>query len=596
MNKVPENEEKVINGIDIVDLIGQFVDLSKAGQSYKGYSPFKSENTPSFSVHPGKKFFKDFSSGIGGNVIKFYSLIKNISYSDALEELAKKYGIAIKINKSKKGNYDTLGHKILLDAQKYYADNLEKSTEAIEYLKKRGYDLKDLKKYQIGYATKEWHGLYNFLKEKYADEELLKIGIVARSQTDSENIYDVFRERIMFPIFNKFQQIIGFGGRYIGDNKEVPKYLNSTESYIFDKSSELYGIFDRGIVIKNSKYAILMEGFLDVLSSHINNYSNAVASLGTAFTEKQAKLLKNYTNSIVIMYDKDEAGQKATKSVIKILNRLEFNIKCSSLPDDVKDPDEYFKKYKSSDFNGVLTNSIDALEYMVNAELKNFDLTQPASKIEAIKIMRPYFESITNEIIFKDGINKFSKIIGVEYKYIFDMYSKNIHNKYNNEIIRKKEKVIETNTIKQKDLGQETLEHLLLSKEVNVKLYELLLSFLDESKEYAEIHKKLLSVNYQIDRIPDIEFTEEEMMLLGEITFTAKEYGDEDFIRIIKLWMDNRILEYIEYLKMLPSGESIKYMLDAVKLKKELKRIVLIEDLLEFFEQIKVLKGERNGG
>lgn len=594
MFKLSEDEEKIINNVDIVDLIGQFVDLNKAGASYKGFSPFKSENTPSFSVHPGKKIFKDFSSGKGGNVISFYSYIKNISYYEALNELAKKYGISIRNNSSKYIIKENVGHKILKDALIFFKENFEKSKEAKEYMIKRGFNLNDLNKYQIGYATKEWHGLYEYLKEKYEVEELVKLGIVAVSNTDSENIYDVFRERIMFPIFNRHQQIVGFGGRYIGQDNNIPKYLNSTESYLFDKSSELYGLFNRGIEIKEKKYAILMEGFLDVLSSHINTFNNSVASLGTAFTEKQAMLLKKYTNNIIIMYDKDEAGQKATKSVINILNKLEFNIKCATLPDDVKDPDEYFKKYSKDEFFTVLGNSIGALDYVTKMNLNNFDFTQTASKREAIEIMRSYFESISNDIVYKDEINKFSKLISVEVEYILSKYTKNAK-KINKHINVKKDTVVEVveEESNQTKVEKTTIQFLLLGNDVNTKLYDILKSFDFKSEKYRELHKKLLSVDYDIARISSLTLNEEEEEFMIDYTINYNNrFTDEDYIRLIKTWLELLLKEYEDYINILPINEKVVEKVNIARLLKKLRNIVLVNDLLECYEEIIVLKGE----
>ncbi|WP_073507977.1 DNA primase [Streptobacillus notomytis] len=595
MYKLSEDEEKIINNIDIVDLIGQYVDLNKAGVNYKGYSPFKSENTPSFSVSPRKKIFKDFSTGKGGNIINFYSYIKNISYYEALYELSQKYGIRIKKNNSKYNVKESIGHKILREALEFFKSNFEKSVEAKEYLINRGFNLNDLNRYDIGYANDEWYSLYYHLKEKYETEELIKLGLVTVSSTDSTNIYDTFRERIIFPIFNSYQQIVGFGGRYIGKNVNIPKYINSNESYIFDKSSELYGLFNRGIEIKEKKYAILMEGFLDVLSSHINTFNNAVASLGTAFTENQAKLLKKYTDNVIIMYDKDDAGQKATKSVINILNKLEFNIKCASLPDDVKDPDEYFKKYSKNDFVNILGKSIGSLDYVIQMDLKDFDFTQTASKREAIELMKSYFENITNDIVYNDEIKIFSRLIDVESEYILSRYRRNIvKNVKSTNVLKNNTKDNFNEKInRQEELEKLSIVFLLFGEEVDQMLYNMLKSFEFKSDKYMELHKKLLSVNYEMNEISTLVLTKDEEEFMIETTCEFKNnYTDEDYIRIIKTWLELLIRKYEHLIDILPINEKIRKKIYVGKLLNKLRNIVNINNLEKCYKEIIVLKGD----
>ena len=276
---------KVIDGVDIVEVVEEFVSLSKDGNSYVGFSPFKNENTPSFKVNPNKKIFKDFSSGIGGDVIQFYSIMKKISRMDAMRELAKRYNI--NISRSYSRDKYSLEHKILNDAVEFFSNKFKESKVAQEYMINRGYNIKDLKEYSIGYAPDSWNELYDELKIKYDEKVIQSIGLISQDSLNTKRYYDNFRNRIIFPIFNTKNQIIALGGRYIGDG-DSPKYINSSESKVFNKSNELYGIFDGGMALKQTKYAILTEGYLDVLSSHLNGFKNTVASLGTAFTDGQA--------------------------------------------------------------------------------------------------------------------------------------------------------------------------------------------------------------------------------------------------------------------------------------------------------------------
>ena len=423
---------KVKDGVDIVEVVEKFVSLSKDGNSYVGFSPFKNENTPSFKVNQNKKIFKDFSSGIGGDVIQFYSLMKKISRVDAMRELARMYNI--NISNSYNRDLYSLEHKILNDAVKFFSDKFKVSKVAQEYMINRGYNIKDLNEYSIGYAPDSWNELYEELKLKYDVKAIQSLGLISNDNLNSDRYYDNFRNRIIFPIFNTKNQIIALGGRYIGTG-DSPKYINSMESKIFNKSNELYGIFDGGVSLKQDKYAILTEGYLDVLSSHLNGFKNTVASLGTAFTDGQAKLIKKYVNSILILYDNDDAGKMATIRAINILNKNGFSIRCLNLPNGFKDPDEYFRINNKDDFISLLDTSIEAFQYVFNIYSSDLDLEEVSSKLEIINRFKPYFKNINNRIILKDEIVKLSKNIKVdyddlirEYKDIFASSKKEIRN------------------------------------------------------------------------------------------------------------------------------------------------------------------------
>ena len=283
VRKYSEDELKIIDTVDIVEVVEQFVSLSKHGNSYTGFSPFKSEKTPSFSVKPSDKIFKDFSTGIGGNVISFYARMKNISYREAMQELAGIYGIRLSNTTNKFVNKETIYHKILKDANDIFRRNLLENQRALEYMQSRGYSLENLKKYNIGYAKDGWNLLLSELSEKYTVEDIYKSGLITMNN-ENTNYFDSFRDRIMFPIYNVRNQIIAFGGRYIGSDSESPKYINSVETEIFKKSNELYGIFDMGTALKNNKYATLPELIardldnLEVNSYEFKGYSKHISS------------------------------------------------------------------------------------------------------------------------------------------------------------------------------------------------------------------------------------------------------------------------------------------------------------------------------
>lgn len=404
------DKKKLLSKIDIVEFIGQFVELKKQGRGYKGLSPFKLEKTPSFSVSTDLNIFNDFSSGKKGDVIAFYSYIKNISYRDAFYELADRYGVEVEKTKQKE-DPNKQNYELLFRVCKYYESNIENTEEALSYMQNRGYSLEDIKEYRIGYSKNKWNDLYNNFENEDDKNRLIELGYLNQSE---DNIYDVFRNRIMFPIFNLQNKIVGFGARDISNLKDVPKYINSQESKLFKKGNELFGIFDSGNIIKKYDSCILVEGFFDVLTLHKNNIKNVVASLGTALTENQVKLLRTLTKNVVISYDDDSAGLDAKIRAIHILNKYDFNIKVASLDNLAKDPDELIQKYGRDKFVELFSKSKDAFDFLFDYYLGSYDISQMATKEKLIKDLTQYFSSIVNEIYYHEYLNRFAKKLDIE--------------------------------------------------------------------------------------------------------------------------------------------------------------------------------------
>lgn len=587
---------KVIDGVDIVEVVEQFVSLSKDGNSYVGFSPFKNENTPSFKVNPNKKIFKDFSSGVGGDVIQFYSIMKKISRTDAMRELARMYNINISSNYSR--DVYSLEHKILNDAVNFFSNKFKESKVAQEYMVNRGYNIKDLKDYYIGYAPDSWNELYDELKVKYDEKVIQSIGLISQDSLNSKRYYDNFRNRIIFPIFNTKNQIIALGGRYIGDG-DSPKYINSTESKIFNKSNELYGIFDGGIALKQNKYAILTEGYLDVLSSHLNGFKNTVASLGTAFTDGQAKLLKKFVNSILILYDNDDAGKLATVRAINILNKHEFSIKCLNLPSGFKDPDEYFKSNNKDNFLSLLDSSIEAFQYVFNIYSSDLDLDEVNSKLEIINRFRSYFKDINNRIILKDEIFKLSKIIKVdyddllkEYRDILGSVKKEIKkNKINNKFI------INGKNNKRDMLEKVTLEFLVSSDSKFERYVNMISTFNFKNELYNSLNIKLKSIDYNTNNIySNLYFSDSEYQVLSDLVFNKKKNIDEDsYFRLLQSWLKLYLEEIKEEVNLLKDIEKMGALYKVSLLTNKLNAIDSIMDLEIIRKDIIELRGEYDG-
>ena len=282
--------QKLIDELDIVQVIGEYVTLKRTGANYKGLSPFREEKTPSFVVSPTKNIFKDFSTGIGGNVISFYMKINNLTFVEALEELARKYDINIKkLNTNKeKANKNSKYYEIMREAQSYFSVSINNSEEALKYMNNRDFSIEDIRKFEIGFSLNKWDGLLNYLNEKkYDTNDLIELGLVRKNENG--NIFDYYRNRIIFPIYNDSMKLVGFGGRTIEKDSSIPKYVNSPDSKIFKKGKELFGLYNKGENIRKKGLAILMEGYLDVLTAHKYGFNNSIASLGTSFTNEQAE-------------------------------------------------------------------------------------------------------------------------------------------------------------------------------------------------------------------------------------------------------------------------------------------------------------------
>ena len=595
-NKYISDFNKVIDGVDIVEVVEQFVSLSKDGNSYVGFSPFKNENTPSFKVNPNKKIFKDFSSGIGGDVIQFYSIMKKISRTDAMRELARMYNINISSNYSR--DVYSLEHKILNDAVNFFSNKFKESKVAQEYMVNRGYNIKDLKDYYIGYAPDSWNELYDELKVKYDEKVIQSIGLISQDSLNTKRYYDNFRNRIIFPIFNTKNQIIALGGRYIGDG-DSPKYINSTESKIFNKSNELYGIFDGGIALKQNKYAILTEGYLDVLSSHLNGFKNTVASLGTAFTDGQAKLLKKFVNSILILYDNDDAGKLATVRAINILNKHEFSIKCLNLPSGFKDPDEYFKSNNKDNFLSLLDSSIEAFQYVFNIYSSDLDLDEVNSKLEIINRFRSYFKDINNRIILKDEIFKLSKIIKVDYDDLLEEY-KDVLGSVKKEIKKNKinnKFIINGKNNKRDMLEKVTLEFLVSSDSKFERYVNMISTFNFKNELYNSLNIKLKSIDYNTNNIySNLYFSDSEYQVLSDLVFNKKKNIDEDsYFRLLQSWLKLYLEEIKEEVNLLKDMEKMGALYKVSLLTNKLNAIDSIMDLEIIRKDIIELRGEYDG-
>ncbi len=363
---------------DIVDVVSQYVRLTRKGSSYMGLCPFHNEKSPSFSVSPSKQMYHCFGCGAGGDVFHFIQEYDNATFVEALEKLADRAGVVLpKIEYSKEAKEKAEKRQLLLDINKtaaqyfYYQLRRESGRQAWEYLTGRGLSEETIRNFGLGYSDKYSNDLYKYMKSKnYSDELLRESGLF---NVDEKNgMYDKFWNRVIFPIMDVNSRVIGFGGRVMGDGK--PKYLNSPETPIFDKGRNLYGLHAARSSRRN--FLILCEGYMDVISMHQAGFTNAVASLGTALTSGHASLLKRFTKEVLLLYDSDDAGIRAALRAIPILREAGVTARVVNLLPH-KDPDEFIGALGAEAFEERLKNAEDSFLFRVRIAQREVDMSIP---------------------------------------------------------------------------------------------------------------------------------------------------------------------------------------------------------------------------
>lgn len=391
--------DEVVSRSDIVDIISGYIKLKKNGSSYVGLCPFHNEKSPSFSVSPGKQLYHCFGCGVGGNVITFVMEYENYTFLEAVKYLADKAGMQLpetSYSEEEKKNRDLKAKLLEINkiAATYYYHHLkaENGKIGLSYLQKRGLSDTTINRFGLGYAGQTGNALYQYLKSKGYDDALLKeTGLF----TYERGIHDKFWNRVMFPIMDINNKVIGFGGRVMGDAK--PKYLNSPETKLFDKSRNLYGLNAARISRKSNM--IICEGYMDVISLHQAGFTQAVASLGTALTPGQAALMKRYTDNVLITYDSDAAGVKAALRAIPILKEAGLTTKVINMQ-PYKDPDEFIKALGAKAFQERIDKAENSFMYEIGVLEKEYDRTDPA---ESTKFER---EAAAKLVTFREKLER----------------------------------------------------------------------------------------------------------------------------------------------------------------------------------------------
>lgn len=378
---------------DIAGLIGEYTELKKRGTTLVGLCPFHTEKTPSFTVWPEKSSYYCFGCGAGGDVITFVRETEHLEYIEALRHLAKRVGMTL----PEDGDDRQAALKArLLElnrlAARFYHETLmgEEGRVAYEYLKKRQISDRIIKRFGLGFAPDGWRNFLEVAKAKgYTEQELITAFLANRKE---KNVYDRFRGRVIFPIINTSGNVVAFGGRVLDDS--LPKYINSSDTPVYRKGQALFALNEAK---KNKGRLILAEGYMDVISLHQAGFTEAVATLGTALTGDQARLIARHAQEVVIAYDSDKAGRAAAERAFDILRNTGLNVRILEQPDG-KDPDEYIRAHGADNFALLLDKSADALSYRLDGIKKKFDLDEPQQKVECLGTMMKELAQLDNEI------------------------------------------------------------------------------------------------------------------------------------------------------------------------------------------------------
>ncbi len=589
--------DEVLARSDIVEIIGEHITLKKRGANYIGLCPFHNEKTPSFTVSPDKQIFKCFGCGKSGNIFTFLKDINGMSFREVLISLAERFGVPYEESNPKKHleyNKKEIALQSLEFANSFYHNILydKEGEKALKYLYKRGFTDDTIKKFELGYSLENWTALYDYLTSmSFKEEALYDAGLII-SKTDSKRVWDRFRGRLMFPIYNQIGKVIGFGARDLSDKKDVAKYLNSPETIIYDKSIALYGIFNAKDEIRTKEYAILCEGYADVIMLYQAGFKNAIASCGTALTKGQLINIKRYTTKIYLSYDSDFAGINATSKAIELALPMGFDIKVINLPNG-EDPDSYIKNNGKESFSDLIRKAVDFIEHLYNKANENNKIDSPSEKSKFIKYCVKLIYSIPDNLQYDFYIAKLSSIMHLSENQIKSIYrskqavieeievedNKNIYIKeieieeYREDNLLNEEKLIFEQIINDKESYNYCKNKLSLSSKffysdsaknvydmLNIiyEKYDNIATLFDT--EIEELDRKILSFiidnNFNSEILSDrwSDFADEDIIInkekiINDSLLAIELYKIELQINIIK--KDNNGIQEIEKLKML---------------------------------------------
>lgn len=518
--------EEIRSSNDIVDVISKYVTLKRSGRNFFGLCPFHKEKSPSFAVSPDKQIFHCFGCGAGGNVIHFISKIEGLDFKDTLELLANRVNIELptldNLEDDKTARLKSKVYEINKIAAEFYHENLYKPTSktAQEYIKKRKLDNRTLKAFLIGYAG-NFNELYLLLKQKgYTEEEMLASSLVKR--TENGGYMDSFRKRLMFPIQDVRERVIAFGGRVLDDSK--PKYINSPENIVYSKGRNLFGL---NVAKKHdTKKIVIVEGYMDAISLYQRGITNVVASLGTAMTEAQGRLLRRYSEQVILGYDADGAGQAAILRGMEILQNLGCDIRVLQI-EGAKDPDEYVLKYGPERFQKCVDNAISLVEFKVKVLLKELNIENTNDKIKFLNEIAKILAKVTNQMEREIYVDKIAKEYKISKEAIYAEVNKLMYK--DNQGRKKLEKRVVTMIPKEEK--ENSVSEAVLKRE-NLVIYLLI-------NEYSKCYEKIKNL-ITLDYIQD----DTNKQILKKM-YEEFEKGNSNTSQLLDWFQDEKIISHI---------------------------------------------------
>jgi DNA primase len=417
---------------DIVEVVSRYVQLKKTGKNYTGLCPFHQERTPSFTVAQEKQIFHCFGCGAGGDVFRFLMLKNNMNFYEAVKFLAEQAGVVIPSDasprqKEAERERESLRriNSLAMDYFHHTLQHHEAAADARQYLAGRGISLEVLELFQVGFAFPSWDNLLGFMgKQGIPPEEVVKAGLSLKKP--GGGYYDRFRNRIIFPIWDAAGRVAGFGGRVL-DNS-LPKYMNTPETPFFSKGRNLYGLHLARTAVRNKGHMIVMEGYLDVITAHLHGITNAVASLGTALTADQGRLLLNYSNNVLIAYDADAAGVAATMRSLDLLQELGCQVSVLSIPDG-KDPDDYLQKYGHEGWERLTNKAASLIEYKLRQAISTRSIINVSDKLAVLSQVFPNIFGLKSEVEKEEGLKAIARELNLSWETVAGEYRRFKNNK-----------------------------------------------------------------------------------------------------------------------------------------------------------------------
>ena len=558
-----EKINEIRNSVNIVDVISSYIPLTPRGKNYFGVCPFHDDNNPSMSVSPSRQIYKCFSCGATGTVFKFIMDYENISFKEAVKKIADMGGISVNIGTIKKKQTNTELHQIYDLSLKFYINNLntKNGKEAKEYLKTRNITDDIIKEFEIGLALKN-NTLSNILINKFDKNEVLKSGLVGQNE---RGYYDLFYDRIMFPLYDLDGNPVAYSGR-IYNKKDPSKYFNTKETEIFKKGQLIYNYHRAKDIARKKNQIIVMEGFMDVIRAYTIDIKNTIAMMGTAVTETQAHLIKRMAKDIILCFDGDEAGAKATMSCANELQKIGVTPKVIRLEDNL-DPDEYIQKYGKDAFQRKIDNPITVMDFKLSYLKEGKDLTSPVDQAKYISEIITELNKIDDEILKDLTIKKICTEMNIDE----DLIKKHLEEKPKQKP-KKENKIIITDKY---DKAESALIYYMLKSKEVITMYNKKVTYIPNkeyrmlAREISNFYKNFGYIN-EADFIDYIECDEELMQTINKINKqnTKETYQIDEINDYIKVIKDYNIKE--ETKRLLNKMKNLTDPLDKAKIAEEI--------------------------